>query len=63
MAREKKRTTEKPNPMVPNETLLAPQENGPCPHEFVGGAGGVQCTACGLQLTTEEFRELLKADN
>ena len=63
MAREKKKTTEKPEPAAPTEALLAPQENILCPHVFVGGADSVQCAACGLKLTTEEFRELLKADN
>lgn len=52
----------RPNTQPPAPPSTSPSGD-PCPHEFVGGADGVQCTACGLQMTTEEFRELLKADN
>lgn len=39
------------------------QKTDQCHHVFVGSAEGVQCATCGLKLTTEEFQELLKADN
>lgn len=52
----------KPNTQPPGPPTTS-QTGDQCSHVFVGGADGVQCTACGLKLTTEEFRELLKADN
>lgn len=31
-----------------------------CRHEFIGHAEGVKCSLCGLEMTTEEYREYLK---
>lgn len=56
MARSRKSNTSTTSPETSPEA-------GRCDHVFVGGAEGVQCTTCGLKLTTEEYRELLKADN
>lgn len=59
----KKQTTAPDQQPHQSQQGSASKKDSMCPHVFVGGADGVQCSTCGMKLTTEEFRELLKADS